>query len=110
MLALVALSIAIIVTAAWLVFFLGKRVGFFLIPVVAVTYWVLISVAPQIYYLYYIAIFDGLPWQWVVQAVPLRRLVDLALFQTRANLSELCQGLGFWVLLVSGIVGRLRGA
>jgi hypothetical protein len=107
---LIVLSLAIIVGAAWSVFILGKRVGFFLIPLVALVYWVLISLAPQIYYLYYIAIFDGLPWQWVAQLVPIQRLADLARFQARANLSELCQGFGFWILLASGIVGRLRGA
>jgi hypothetical protein len=106
---LVALSLLLLGGFASGVYLLGKRVGLFLIPVTCAVYWVMIWLAPQIYYVYYIAIFDGLPWQWVVSMPSVTRLADLALFQTRDSLSEISQGIGFWGLLAAGIVGRLRG-
>lgn len=107
---LVALSLAMLGAVACGVFALGKRAGFALIPLVGIVYWLFIWLAPQVYYLYYIAIFDGLPMQWVATMPSLTRLADLAFFQARETLSEISQGIGFWVLLGAGIVGRIRGS
>ncbi len=55
--------------------------------------------SPQVYYAYYLMIFDGLPLQWVIGWPALRDVVDLATFTGPANMSAHSQGLLFWVLI-----------
>lgn len=49
--------------------------------------------SPQIYYLYYLAVFDGLAWQWVIKpAPPPSALLGLLALPAEAALAQ--QGLG----------------
>jgi hypothetical protein len=57
-------------------------------------FYVFVWFSPQLYYFYYLADFDGLPWQWVVKP-PLdpRTVWDLLQLDPDGSLSEHLQGL-----------------
>ncbi|MEM7644499.1 MAG: hypothetical protein AAF366_18535 [Pseudomonadota bacterium] len=62
--------------------------------------WAFVWLSPQVYYLYYQAIFDGLPWQIVVKAPPgPDHLIRLLTFTEQASLSRHSQGVLGWSLL-----------
>ena len=63
-----------------------------------VLYVLFIALSPQVYYLYYINIFDNLPLQWVARW-PGREPLDFFLFQGPDNMSAHSQGLLGWVLI-----------
>jgi len=68
--------------------------------------------APQVYYIYYLTIIDGLPMQWVVGAFPdLREAAMTALFQSGASISAHSRGgLGLLMLgaaLTAGLDSRI---
>ena len=59
--------------------------------------------SPQVYYTYYIAIFDDLPWQIVIVRPPgISDLVSLVSFSGRHTLSAHGQGVLFWCMLAIG--------
>ena len=63
--------------------------------------WIFIWISPQVYYLYYIQIIDGLPLQNVIQWPP----SPLEVFQTvtfsgKSNLSNHGKGLIFWAMMI----------
>lgn len=65
--------------------------------------------SPQIYYGYYLMIFDGLPLQIVIQTPPSPSGVALLLtFQANASLSDHGKGLLGWLLIAACLfrVGR----
>lgn len=65
-----------------------------------VLFWGFVWLSPQVYYLYYQAIFDGLPWQIVVKAPPgPLDLLRLLAFRAADNLSAHGQGLLGWSLI-----------
>ncbi|MEM7491325.1 MAG: hypothetical protein AAF390_19600 [Pseudomonadota bacterium] len=65
-----------------------------------VLFWLFVWFSPQVYYLYYQAIIDGLPWQVVVKAPPgPGRLWRLLTFTAEASLSRHSQGVLGWSLL-----------
>lgn len=70
-------------------------------------FWVFIWLSPQVYYTYYITIFDDLPWQNVIKAPPsfldLARIVS---FTDRANFSAHGQGLLAWAMVLAGVLRR----
>ncbi len=70
-------------------------------------YWSFLWLSPQLYYLYYQAIIEGLPWQIVVQTPPspVDAMTTLA-FSGSNTLSEHSKALLGWGLLIYGIVAR----
>lgn len=99
---LVTLSLAMLLSFAAVSCMIFRRFGGIVgVFVVGLLYWAFLWGAPQIYYLYYLAIFDGLPWQWVLGDPP--ALGKLVMFQERATLSAISQGAGFWVVLGVGL-------
>jgi hypothetical protein len=60
---------------------------------------------PQIYYVYYLAIFDALSWQVVIDwPPPASELIDLLLFRDRQNLSFHARGALGWTMLVLAVI------
>ena len=56
--------------------------------------------SPQVYYTYYLMLFEGLPWQVVVKSLPdPLRLLKLITFSGPASLSAHSQGVLGWALL-----------
>ena len=69
------------------------------VGVVTGLFWVFVWLSPQVYYLYYQVIFDGLPWQIVVGKPPgLGGLIDLLTFTAGETLSDHSKGVLGWVL------------
>lgn len=67
--------------------------------------------SPQIYYAYYQMIFDGLPWQIVVNKPPdLRDFYDILFFRGPSTLSAHGQGVLGWLLIVSACIRPLAVA
>lgn len=61
--------------------------------------------SPQVYYTYYLTLFDGLPWQVVVKDPPgPQALAALLTFQGPGSLSAHSQGALGWLLLVMAAV------
>ena len=76
------------------------------VPLFAAFVWL----SPQVYYLYYQMIFDGLPWQIVVQAFDAGQVLDLILFRERATLSDHGKGVLFWLMAGTAIWPAIRAA
>ena len=71
-------------------------------------FWAFVWLSPQIYYLYYQAIFDGLPWQFVIGYPPgLGALVDLLAFAAAQTLSDHSKGALGWGLAIHAAAGLL---
>lgn len=63
--------------------------------------WLFIWVSPQIYYLYYIQIFNDLPYQNVIQKPPspLEVLKTITFF-ANSSLSNHAKGIVFWAMML----------
>lgn len=67
--------------------------------------------SPQVYYTYYMTLFDGLPWQSVIKSPPgIERLLRLLSFQGTQNLSAHSQGVLGWALIVISALSKRREA
>lgn len=75
------------------------------IAVAALVFWAFVWLSPQVYYTYYLMIFDGLPVQVVIHQPPrLRTLAEILTFTHSHSLSSLGQTLLGWVLLISAFL------
>ncbi len=67
-------------------------------------FWLFLWLSPQVYYLFYWAIFDDLPWQTVIAAPPSPgALLRLFAIDFTADLPPIAQGLLGWGLLVQAL-------
>lgn len=75
-------------------------------------FWLFLWLSPQLYYTYYLILFDSLVWQWVVKAPPGPGVVfDVIAMPRSGNLSGHGLGLlGRALLLLSITAPALRGA
>lgn len=74
-----------------------------------VMFWLFVWLSPQIYYFYYLIIFDDLPWQLVVRSPPDPiMLARLLLFGERASLSFHAQGVLGWLLIFCALLPRRK--
>lgn len=65
--------------------------------------------SPQIYYGYYLLIFDGLPRQWVIGLPPsIYEMVEIVSFTGRGRLADHGQGILFWCLLAVALRSRRK--
>ena len=63
--------------------------------------WLFVWLSPQVYYLYYQTIFDGLPWQIVVQNPPeFHTILQQITFSGPATLSDHSKGALIWLLIL----------
>lgn len=66
--------------------------------------------SPQVYYTYYQAIFDGLPWQIVINKPPdLRDFYDVLFFRGPTTLSAHGQGVLGWALILIALLRQTFG-
>lgn len=106
---LVILSVTMALALLWLAMKLTRRLILPLrIVVAALLFFAFVWLSPQVYYTYYMTLFDGLPWQVVVKDPPnWRRLFGLMTFDGEANLSAHSQGgLGWLLLGVAAFSGK----
>ncbi|WP_298428853.1 hypothetical protein [uncultured Jannaschia sp.] len=72
--------------------------------------WAVLWLSPQLFYLYYLAIFDGLPWQIVIGTPPTPLdLGRLLTFTGRETLAAHSQGVLLWSLVLVAGVSPGRG-
>ena len=72
-----------------------------------VLFYLFVWLSPQIYYVYYVAVFENLPWQIVVKDPPeLSFLLRLLTFTDRSNLSFHGQGALGWGLILCALLPR----
>lgn len=99
---LVVLSIVMMVLMIKITRIVAKLLPFQIWTVVTAIFlfWVFIWLAPQVYYLYYLIIFDDLPFQAVVGWPPPtgEDIVDLILFRGDSSLSAHSRGALFWLM------------
>lgn len=63
--------------------------------------WIFVWLSPQVYYLYYQTIFDGLPWQIVIRNPPeFHAIVEHVTFSGPETLSAHAKGALAWLLLL----------
>ena len=68
-------------------------------------FFLFVWLSPQIYYIYYLIIFDGLPFQTVIKQPPsLWALTQLLTFQSKASLSDHSKAILGWVLIVIALL------
>ncbi|MBC8240183.1 MAG: hypothetical protein H8E30_06875 [Alphaproteobacteria bacterium] len=109
--ALVVLSALLALAAvlfALALFRLWKSLG----PRMAATlviFWLFVWLTPQIYYLFYQTILDGLPSQIVIGGPPgPRGLIDLLLFRGPATLAAHGMGMLGWMLIILGPLATVK--
>ncbi|MEL6479339.1 MAG: hypothetical protein AAFR17_18580 [Pseudomonadota bacterium] len=67
-------------------------------------FWLFEWLSPQVYYLYYQSIFEGLPWQIVVGPMPLPGdIVALMTFSGPATLSAHGRGVLYWAMAAMAV-------
>ncbi|MEM9581714.1 MAG: hypothetical protein AAGA08_01225 [Pseudomonadota bacterium] len=106
--ALASLSLVLSVGCLWIVFYCVEGLGRFVRLLIALAvFYLFIWLSPQVYYLFYLIIIDGLPLQWVIQSPPgLRKILRLMTFTERATLTEHGQGVLWWALAVTALMRR----
>ncbi|WP_390910941.1 hypothetical protein [Pseudosulfitobacter sp. SM2401] len=71
------------------------------------SFWLFVWLSPQIYYLYYIMIIDGLPVQWVIRTAPSPvHIIQLLTFWTNDTLSAHSQGVLGWAMIAAAAIRR----
>ncbi len=98
---LVLWSLAMVAGSLWLMRIAVRRAHWAVrLAGAAVAFWAFVWLSPQLYYAYYLMIFDGLPLQIVVRWPPgPGALIELLGFQTRATLSEHSKGVLGWIMV-----------
>ena len=70
-------------------------------------FWLFVWLSPQVYYGYYLTIFEGLPVQSVIKSPPaLGQLAELMTFQGPANMSAHGQGFLGWLMVLTAMLSR----
>jgi len=105
---LVVLSVILTSLILWTAWRLMARRNVTTRLVLAVTlFFAFVWLSPQIYYTYYLTLFEGLPWQIVVKRPPdPMTLWHILSFQHGATLSAHSLGLLGWALIVMAPSGR----
>ena len=107
---LVALSCLLSSLTIWISWRLGRsrRIATRVLIALAALY-IFAWISPQIYYGYYLMIFDGLPLQIVIQTPPSPPEAALLLtFQADATLSDHGKGVLGWLLIATCLVRTNR--
>ncbi len=105
---LILLSLCLVALMLWMTHVLGRGRHLALrLPIALALFWGFLWLSPQIYYLYYIVIFEGLPWQNVVKVPPgPSEVVGLLTFTEEASLSNHGKGLLGWAMMAVGFARR----
>lgn len=98
---LAILSALLCIITVWIFHKTSSRFGLLVKVLLAIVFlWTFTWVSPQIYYLYYWVIFDGLPLQSVIQTPPsVAEILAYITFSGEQNLSAHSKGVLFWILI-----------
>ena len=108
---LAALSVFLSAFFIWLAVRITRKSGRLVRIIASLVLFVLfVWLTPQVYYAYYIMVFDDLPVQWVIKTPPSpAELGRLLIFAGSDNLSAHSKGiLGWLILLIPQIVPQHR--
>ncbi|WP_306115165.1 MULTISPECIES: hypothetical protein [unclassified Roseovarius] len=99
---LVILSLCLAMLMLWVVRIAGRGRGIALRILLAfLLFWAFLWLSPQIYYLYYLMLFDGLPWQNVVQPPPSpSEVLKVLSFTDEISLSNHGKGVLGWAMIL----------
>ncbi len=101
---MLAITAVLSVALLWLTYRLTRRRSPLIrVAIAAVLFALFIWLSPQIYYTYYLQIFDGLPVQWVIKWPDPGRLIRLITFQSQVSLSDHGKGALFWAMALLGL-------
>jgi len=100
---LIVLSAFLSACAIWAAWRIGQDRSIFTRILIALAAFYLFTwLSPQIYYGYYLIIFDGLPLQIVIQSPPSPdEVARLLSFQAKASLSDHSKGALGWLLILA---------
>ncbi|MEM7508520.1 MAG: hypothetical protein AAF415_17455 [Pseudomonadota bacterium] len=92
------LSVLMLLVMRWA----ALRLGWWALICLPLAFWAFDWISPQIYYLYYLTVFEGLSWQIVVGWPPpgWREVAAIVTFLGPENLSAHGRGALFWAMLV----------
>ena len=95
------LSVVLGILVVWLFHKISSRFG---LPVKVLTAFVLlwgfVWLSPQLYYTYYLFLFDGLPVQNVIHPPPMpHELLPIIMFTGERTLSDHSKGTLFWIMI-----------
>jgi len=109
---LVALSVTATALLIWVLISSTRRMTWPIRVIVALLlFFAFVWLSPQLYYTYYMTLFDGLPWQIVVKDPPSANyLFKLLTFRGPANLSAHSLGTMGWVLIAAALITRRVGS
>jgi len=108
---LVALSIVLTIAAVWLAWRISRRSRWVTRALIGLGVYVVFSwISPQIYYAYYLQVFDGLPVQWVIKWPPdIAKATAEFTFTGRFSMASHGRGiLGWLCVLIPLAFGRLH--
>ena len=102
---LVICSAVMALLTIWMFTKVSSRFGVLVKVILAIIFlWAFVWLSPQLHYVYYMQLFDGLPLQNVVQTPPHpSEIFRLATFSANANLSDHSKGILFWLMIVIGL-------
>lgn len=73
-----------------------------------IVFFLFVWLSPQIFYTYYIFIFDEVDWQNVIKRPPaFTALAEFVFFQGRTTLSAHSKGILFWMLILTAVGGPI---
>lgn len=103
---LAILSVVLAAFTAWLFSKISTRFSLSVKVLLALVFlWLFIWLSPQVYYFYYLLLFEGLPVQWVIQTPPtLSELFLTITFQGKATLSNHSKGALYWLMIVIALL------
>lgn len=106
---LALLSLGLACATLWCFVKISSRFDLFVKVLLAIVFfWLFTWLSPQVYYLYYLQLLDGLPLQNVIQMPPSPiDLLKIATFTENANLSAHAKGILFWLMIILAI-GKAR--
>ena len=105
---LVVLSLVLSVAMVGVIYLATRKLPRLAAAGVAVLgFWAFDWLSPQVYYIYYMTQFDGLPLQTVIRYPPSpQSVIRLATFHDEATLSAHGRGLLAWMLIAVALWGR----
>lgn len=107
-LVLLSLVLTLAIVAAFWVFTKQRNV-FVKLGLSVVVLWLFVWLSPQIYYTYYLFLFDSIEAQNVIKSPPtVSKILSLMTFSDRANFSHHGKGLLGWLLIVVSVLGSYR--
>ncbi len=104
----VAISLILLGLCLWVCYAATGGLGrVWRVLIALAVFWLFVWLSPQVYYMFYLLIFDGLPLQWVIGAPPgADAVLRLMTFTERVTLSEHGKGVMGWAMVMAALLRR----